>query len=149
MWTYLETHGELNMATIKPKEEIVKKETPAKAVPKKTTKPRAKKVVTEEVVAPKTKAQANRLKQPWVAVLETHVNPADPGNGFFELDWNEYFIVQLRQAGYFGENEEAIVDQWFKELCRNIGAEEGVDMERRGSGYINVQKVADGKAEIS
>ena len=142
-------HGEPNMATRKPKEEVVKKETPVKAVPKKTVKPRAKKVVVEETAAPKNKAQASKMKQPWVAVLETHVNPADPSNGFFELDWNEYFIVQLKQAGYFGENEEAVVDQWFKELCRNIGAEEGVDMGRRGSGYINVQKVADGKAEIS
>jgi hypothetical protein len=80
--------------------------------------------------------------------LETHVNPQDPGNGFFELDWNEYFIVQLRQAGFFGETEEAIVDQWFKELCKNIGADEGVDMERRGSGFVNRALRDDGKTEI-
>ena len=129
---------------------VEKKATPRKTAPKKVVeevkpvrKPRVKKVYG----SPKEEATAK--KQPWVAVLETHVNPQDPGNGFFELDWNEYFIVQLKQAGFFGESEEAIVDQWFKELCKNIGADEGVDMERRGSGYINVQKVADGKAEIS
>jgi hypothetical protein len=137
------------MATRKPKEEVVKKEAPVKAVPKKTAKPRAKKVVVEEIIAPKNKAQATRMKQPWVAVLETHVNPADPSNGFFELDWNEYFIVQLKQAGYTGESEELIVDQWFSELCRNVGAEEGVNMDRRGSGFINVSSLGNGKAEIS
>ena len=129
---------------------VEKKAAPRKTAPKKVVeevkpvrKPRVKKVYGS------AKEEATAKKQPWVAVLETHVNPQDPGNGFFELDWNEYFIVQLKQAGFFGESEEAIVDQWFKELCKNIGADEGVDMERRGSGYINVQKVADGKAEIS
>lgn len=129
---------------------VEKKATPRKTAPKKVeaeVKPAPKTRVKKVYASPKDEATAK--KEPWVAVLETHVNPQDPGNGFFELDWNEYFIVQLRQAGFFGETEEAIVDQWFKELCKNIGADEGVDMERRGSGYINVQKVADGKAEVS
>jgi hypothetical protein len=49
---------------------------------------------------PKTAATAN--KEPWVAVLQTHVNPESPRNGFFELDWNEYFVLMLRKNGYTG-----------------------------------------------
>ena len=95
------------------------------------------------------KQLATEKKEPWVAVLETHVNSDNPRNGFFDLDWNEYFVLQLKQSGYGGETEEAIVDQWFQDLCRNIGAEEGVNMERRGTGYINVKPLQDGKSEIS
>jgi hypothetical protein len=82
-------------------------------------------------------------------VIDTKVNPENPRNGFFELDWNEYFIVQLKEAGYYGESDEEIADRWFQDLCRNIGAESGVDMDRRGAGYINVNSIGNGKSEIS
>lgn len=98
-------------------------------------------------LSPKEQATAN--KEPWVAVLDTHVNKDNIRNGFFELDWNEYFVVQLRSAGYNGESDEAIVDQWFSELCRNVGAEEGVNMDRRGAGYINVNNLGNGRTEVS
>jgi hypothetical protein len=92
---------------------------------------------------------ATEKKEPWVAVLDTHVNKENIRNGFFELDWNEYFVLQLKAAGYQGDTEEAIVDQWFSELCRNVGADEGVDMSRRGSGFINVNNLGNGKTEVS
>ena len=92
---------------------------------------------------------ATEKKEAWVAVLDTHVNKDNIRNGFFELDWNEYFVLQLRTAGYVGENDEAIVDQWFSELCRGVGGEEGVDMSRRGSGFINVNNIGNGKTEVS
>jgi hypothetical protein len=92
---------------------------------------------------------ATSKKEPWVAVLDTHVNQDNIRNGFFELDWNEYFVLQLRAAGYAGETDEAIVDQWFSELCRNVGGEEGVDMSRRAAGYINVNNLGNGRTEVS
>jgi len=94
------------------------------------------------------KELATEKKEPWVAVLDTHVNKDNIRNGFFELDWNEYFVLQLREAGYKGDTEEAVVDQWFQELCRGVGQDTGVDMERRGSGYINVNNLGDGKSEV-
>lgn len=121
------------------KKTTVKKE----AVTPKVTKTRAKKTFS----SPKEEATYN--KQPWVGVLETHVNPDNPSNGFFELDWNEYFIVQLKGHGYDGPTEESIVDAWFQNLCRNIGNDVGLDMERRGSGYINVNNLGNGKSEVS
>jgi hypothetical protein len=103
--------------------------------------------VPSEPVDPKTAATAN--KEPWVAVLDTHVNPENPKNGFFELDWNEYFITMLRQNGYTGVTDEEIVDSWFGDLCREIGNEEGVSMDRRFSGYINVNNLGNGRSEVS
>jgi hypothetical protein len=95
------------------------------------------------------KERANEAKEPWVEVLDTHVNKDNVRNGFFELDWNEYFVLQLRSNGYVGDSDESVVDQWFQELCRNVGAESGVNMERRGSGFINVNDLGNGKSEIS
>jgi len=91
---------------------------------------------------------ATEAKEPWVAVLDTHVNKDNIRNGFFELDWNEYFVLQLRTEGYPGETDEEVVDKWFSELCRNVGNDEGVDMSRRGSGYVNRSLRDDGMTEI-
>ena len=96
------------------------------------------KLAEKEKVELTAKEIATANKEPWIAVLDTHVNMDNIRNGFFELDWNEYFVLQLRTAGYQGASDEEIVDQWFGELCRNIGAEEDVDMSRRGAGYINI-----------
>jgi hypothetical protein len=94
------------------------------------------------------KEQATESKEPWVGVLQTHVAKDDIKNGFFELDWNEFFVLQLRQAGYSGATDEEVVDKWFQELCRNIGAEEGVNMDSRGSGYVNRALRDDGRTEV-
>jgi hypothetical protein len=103
----------------------------------------------EEIAKATPKERATKRGEPWVAVLDTHVNKENVRNGFFELDWNEHFIVQLKQAGYGydADPEEEIVDRWFRDLARNVLAEEGQDISR-GAGYINVNKLADGKAEV-
>ena len=109
----------------------------------------SKRLAEEKRIAKLTpKELATEKKEPWVAVLDTHVNKDNIRNGFFELDWNEYFVLQLRASGYNGETDEAIVDQWFSELCRNVGAADGVDMERRGSGFINVNNLGNGRTEV-
>ena len=68
------------------------------------------------------KEYATRRKEPWVGVLETHVNKENVRNGFFEMDWNKYFIEQLVEAGYGVKEdpEEEIVDRWFRELCAQV-----------------------------
>jgi hypothetical protein len=105
----------------------------------------------EELAKLSPKDRATAKKEPWVAVLDTHVNKENIRNGFFELDWNEYFVLQLRQAGYGfeGDPEEEIVDRWFRELCSNVANEEGIDMTDRGAGFINVRKISEGKSEVS
>lgn len=72
----------------------------------------------KNTLTPKEMATARR--EPYVTVLETKVDPNNPANGYFELDWNSYFIDELRKAGYTGVSEEEIVDKWFKALCQNV-----------------------------
>lgn len=94
------------------------------------------------------KEAATKAKKPWVAVLDTQVNPKDIKNGFFELDWNNEFIEQLIDAGYQGEEPEQIVDQWFRTIATQVLDEEGQE-PNRGMGYINTSKADDnGKAEV-
>ena len=96
------------------------------------------------------KERATAKGESWVSVLDTHVNKDNVRNGFFELDWNEHFIVQLKQAGYGfdGDPEEQIVDRWFRDLAGNMLAEAGQDVSRVGGGFINVNKLPGGKAEV-
>ena len=102
----------------------------------------------EEQAKMDPKSRATERGEPYVTVLDTKINPENVRNGFFELDWNEYFIVKLRESGYTGDSEEAVVDAWFKDLCRDVAMEESVNMSQRGAGYINVNSLGNGKAEI-
>jgi hypothetical protein len=95
------------------------------------------------------KELATERKEPWVTVLQTHVNKDNLRNGFFELDWNEYFVVQLKQAGYKGSTDEELVDSWFSDLCRNLGQDASINMDQRGSGLVQRALRDDGKTEVS
>lgn len=76
----------------------------------------------EEIAKLSPKDRATRKKEPWVGVLNTHVNQDNIRNGFFELDWNDLFVLKLKQEGYGadGDKDEEIVDRWFRELCANV-----------------------------
>lgn len=96
----------------------------------------------EELAKLSPKDRATRKKEPWVGVLNTHVNKDNIRNGFFELDWNEQFVLQLKQDGYGedGDPDEEIVDRWFRELCANVV----VDGDYGGpvnTGVIDIQSV--------
>jgi hypothetical protein len=91
------------------------------------------------------KEYATRRKEPWVGVIDTHVNQENVRNGFFELDWNKYFIEQLREQGYGleGDDEEQIVDRWFRELCANVvvDGDYGGPMTPVNTGVIDINSV--------
>ena len=96
----------------------------------------------EELAKLSPKERANRRKESWVGVLNTHVNKDNVRNGFFELDWNDHFVLQLKQEGYGadGDPDEEIVDRWFRELCANVV----VDGDYGGpvnTGVIDIQSV--------
>jgi len=97
------------------------------------------------------KAYATKRKEPWVSVLDVKVNKDNVRNGFFEMDWNEYFIKDLKKAGYGedGDIDEEIVDRWFRDIVYNMLQEEGIDPADRSAGYINVTSIDKGKAEVS
>ena len=104
----------------------------------------------EELAKLTPKERATARGEPWVEVLDLHVNKDNIRNGFFELDWNPEFIVQLKQAGYGfdGDPEEEIVDRWFRGLAGDMLAEAGQDTSRVYGGFINVNKLGNGKASV-
>jgi hypothetical protein len=114
---------------------------------------RAEKLIIEEeteLAKLSTKDRATRKEEPYISVIDTKINPENIRNGFFELDWNEYFIKDLIFNGYGTEAdpEEEIVDRWFRDIVYQMLNEEGLDTQR-GSGYINVVPIAKGKSEVS
>ena len=70
------------------------------------------------------KQTATIKEVPWVTVLNLGFGGANSLEGSFELDWNDFFIEDLRSKGYVGHSDDAIVNQWFMEVCRNIAMEE-------------------------
>jgi hypothetical protein len=106
--------------------------------------------VAEETAKLSPKDRATAQGMPYVTVLDTHVNKDNIKNGFFELDWNDLFIVQLKQAGYGfdGDPDEEIVDRWFRDIVKGMLEEDGLD-PNRGAGYINVVPITKDKSEVS
>ena len=96
----------------------------------------------------KEKAAATAKGEPWVAVLDTQVNPENIRNGFFELDWNNEFIEQLLDAGYKGETNEEMMEKWFRSIVIQMLEEEGQSIDR-DMGYINVVPLDKDKSEVS
>jgi hypothetical protein len=96
------------------------------------------------------KERATAKGEPYVAVLDTKVNPDNIRNGFFELDWNKMFIEELIVNGYGTESdpEEEVVDRWFRDIVYQMLEEEGMDTSR-GAGFINVNKLPGGKSAVS
>mgnify|MGYP001308661156 CR=1 FL=1 len=119
--------------------------------PKITEEVEAKESTPEDIrrhALEQEKLAATEAGEPWVAVLDTQVNKDNIRNGFFELDWNNEFIEELLDAGYQGETNEQIVDQWFRTIVSQMLTEEGQD-PTTGAGYINVVPIDKGKSEVS
>jgi|TARA_B110000503_G_C7113616_1_gene399281 hypothetical protein len=123
-------------------EERVKLETERKRASKLTPEESRREALTKE------KEIATNAGEPWVAVLDTQVNPKNIKNGFFEIDWNNEFIEQLLDAGYHGETNEAIVDMWFRTIVTQMLQETGQETQR-DMGYINVVPIDKGKSSVS
>ena len=60
---------------------------------------------------------------PYIKVLETKVDADNPKLGYFELDWNKHFVLNLKEHGFSGNSDEEIVDHWFSVLCNTIATE--------------------------
>ena len=96
------------------------------------------------------KALATAAGEPWVQVLSIDVDKDNPGQGAFELDWNDIFVARLLKSGYQGKTDQDIVDNWFQDVCRNVVLEtyqqEQADPETRAS---NRRDLGNGRTEIS
>ena len=113
------------------------------------TKPDAA-VIKEQKIKKTPKELATERDEPWVEVLSMDIDKNNPGNGAFELDWNDKFLSNLIRSGYQGKTDQDIVDNWFKAVCRNVIQEnfeqEQADPEIRAS---NRRDLGDGRTEVS
>ena len=95
---------------------------------------------------------ATKKGEPWVDVIDFKISNENIRNGFFELDWNEQFIVQLKNEGYGldGDPDEEIVERWYRDICAHVAAEEDIPMNNRTVGNLNlsIRKLPDNKSEI-
>lgn len=123
--------------------------TAKKTTAKKTTEPKLK--VAARVKSPKE--IATKKKEPYVAVVGVELEEDNPGNGAFELDWNEYFVAKLVKAGYTGKDDAHIVDRWFQDICRNVVMENFEQWEanqpREDRLTLNRKDLGNGRTEIS
>ena len=137
------------MVTAK-KTTATKKATPKKDVKKDTAKTIPLKV-TAKARDPKT--VATRKKEPYVAVIGVELDETNPGNGAFELDWNEYFVAKLVKAGYSGKDDAQIVDRWFQDICRNVVMENFEQWEanqpREDRLTLQRKDLGNGRTEVS
>lgn len=97
------------------------------------------------------KEEATAKGEPWVEIVGMEVDEKDPGQGAFELDWNDVFITKLVRAGYQGKTDQDIVDNWFKTVCRNIVTEtyeqDQADPEKRADSRR--RDLGNGRTEVS
>jgi hypothetical protein len=70
-----------------------------------------------------SKKSATLKEEPWVRIVNVGFNKEEPSQGELELDWNDLFVAQLKEAGYEGFADEQIVNNWLSELCKNIAME--------------------------
>lgn len=96
------------------------------------------------------KELATERGEPWVEVLSMEIDKDNPGQGSFELDWNDKFVANLTRAGYRGKTDQDIVDNWFRSVCQNVVMEnyeqEMADPSNRPS---NRKDLGNGRVEIS
>lgn len=122
------------------------KKVPAKKAPaKKTAEPKLK-------VSASAKEAATKKGEPYVNVVSVELDPDDPGNGAFELDWNDIFVARLVKAGYEGKDDAAIVDRWFQSICRNVLAENYEQWEANQAPEARIvqrRDLGDGRSEVS
>jgi hypothetical protein len=108
----------------------------------------AKAKVKVKVVSAKDEATAKN--EPWVEIIGMEIDETDPGQGAFELDWNDIFVAKLVRAGYQGKTDQDIVDNWFKTVCRNVVTEtyeqDQADPEKRNE---RRRDLGNGRTEVS
>jgi len=90
---------------------------------------------------------ATERGEPYIKVLDTNVDPKNPKYGYFELDWNQHFVNNLKEHGFSGNTDEEIVDHWFSVLCNTI-ADEATPLSADNQ-IVKETKREDGKTEIS
>ena len=107
------------------------------------------------------KELATKNNEPYVAIIDMKIDPENVNNGFFELDFNDKFVLNLMRAGYKikdSDTDQDIVDRWFTDVCRNVALEmfeqQQADPKKRILDYpepraASSKNIGGGRREIS
>jgi hypothetical protein len=102
------------------------------------------------------KQKATLLNEPWVGYRDYKLEKDAHGKTglWFEFDWNELFVEQLKTEGYVGKTDEEIIRKWYGELCRAVALEEGMaldlfDDEEEASKKIKRDKIDEDRSKYS
>ena len=147
MWGKLKKSLGLNKAELAVEAE-------AKAIAAREKREQAKAARAEKAKAKvkvlSAKDAATEKGEPWVEIISMEIDESDPGQGAFELDWNDVFIAKLVRAGYQGKTDQDLVDNWFRSVCQNVVLEnyeqEQADPDNRPS---NRRDLGNGRTEVS
>lgn len=103
----------------------------------------------EKLLTPKELAE--KRKEPWVDVIGFKVNPDDIRFGFFEIDWNDRWVLKLKQEGYGadGDPDDEIIARWFRDILLSAAVEEGIDPNSILAGSIDIRKAVKKDSEGS
>lgn len=144
---------------VKESETVVEVEPGPVAKPKRQRKKPATAPVEDAIVKPKRttkkkpelteKQKATKLGEPYVNIDRVIIDPNNPGQGGFELDWNEFFVAKLIKAGYAGKTDEDIVDQWFSDVCKNVALEIYEQVEANNPPRVNKRDLGNNRSEFS
>lgn len=63
------------------------------------------------------------LKQESYVKVDVNYNPKLNTSPFIEVDWNDVFINEIKDAGFNGANDEEIISAWIDAICVQIAAE--------------------------
>lgn len=95
------------------------------------------------------KQKATVLKEPWVHAELAFPDNKNPLSGSVEVDYNEFWIDQLRHR-FPGSSDEEILDNWIKALNAQLLYESGVlDIGYDDEGLSNREDIGDGRAGYS
>ena len=130
------------------------KKTPAKKIPAKKAVPKKADAVASKPklrIGANAKDAATKRGEPYISVVSVELYPDNPGNGAFELDWNDIFVAKLVRAGYEGKDDAQIVDRWFQTICRNVLMENYEQWEANQTGERTIVKkdLGNGYTEVS
>ena len=99
------------------------------------------------------KQSATARGEPYISVVDAQYDPNEKLNGlYFEFDWNDAWIVELKAAGYVGFTDDQLVQRWFADICRGVASEESNQLEEAqplpfNSGRINQSHPPGGPTE--
>ena len=95
---------------------------------------------------------ATEKGEPYINIVSMDIDPANIGQGAFELDWNDKFVADLIRHGYQMDPRDTdadIVDRWFTAVCRNVVLETYEQYEAMSGRVVKSRDVGGGMSEVS